>query len=115
MAKDKSVKSVEREIPFCQVIAFNPLVDAKEVESGLAVNIDDMMKTGIVKDASSNLDNNGIDDPNAVIGMVRDEFAAIDAQRALKKYAKESKARAQKAAETAAKVGAPAPTAEPAS
>ena len=78
-----------------RVCKFNPDRDALEVVGGLSVNITDMMETGIVKDTSQTLDNNGIDDPNQIIGLVRDEFAAIDAMRAVRKYGKKAPAKAQ--------------------
>lgn len=93
-----------------QLISYNPLRDVREVVPGLAVDIDDMLRTGVVKDSSESLDNNGIDDPNAVIGLVRDEFAAIDAMRAVKKYGKKMRP-AAKAVEDATSVSAPAPSA----
>ena len=92
------------------VYAFNPKRDVKDVESGLAVNVDDMLRSGIVKDSSGDLSNNRIDDPNNVIGLVRDEFAAIDAQRAIKKFGRTNKEATQKAAEAAAEVAAPKPS-----
>lgn len=91
-------------------IGFNPLRDVKEVEDGLAVNVTDMMRTGIVKDSSESLDNNGIDDPSNIIGLVRDEFAAIDAQRAVKKYGKRNKSATADAISTATEVAAPKPS-----
>lgn len=105
-------KTEENSPKFAQFCEFNVLVDVREVVSGLAVNITDMMRTGVVKDSSSTLDNNGIDDPNQVIGLVRDEFAAIDAMRAIRKYGKKNKAAQQKAVEQATVVAAPAPSGE---
>lgn len=98
------------EIKFVQVVGFNELRDVARVESGLAVNIDDMLQTGVIKDSSESLDNNGIDDPNQIIGIVRDEFAAIDAARAIRKYGKKNKTAQQKAVESAAEASAPAPS-----
>lgn len=111
---DKNLSSLDNLAMYSQVIEYNPLRDVKEVVDGLAVDIDEALKTGIVKDDGTNLDNNGIDDPNAVIGLVRDEFAAIDAQRILRKYGKDKAKAAEKAAAEAAAVGAPAPTNPPA-
>lgn len=91
-------------------LEFDPLRDVKEVESGLAVDITEMLQTGIVHDAGESLDNNGIDDPNNIIGLVRDPFAAIDAQRAIKKYGKKNKTATEKAVESAAIVDAPKPS-----
>lgn len=91
---------------------FDPLRDVCEVVSGLAVNITDMLQTGVVKDSSESLDNNGIDDPLQVIGLVRDEFAAIDAARAIRKYGKKNKDSAMAAAVGATAVGSPSPSNE---
>lgn len=112
---DKNLSNLYNLAMYSQVIEYDPLRDVKEVEDGLAVNIDEALKTGIVKDDGTNLDNNGIDDPNAVIGLVRDEFAAIDAQRILRKVGKDKSkaAAAEKAAAEAAAAGAPAPTNAP--
>lgn len=85
-----------------QVLAYDPLRDVAEVVDGLAVDVDDMLQTGVVKDSSATLDNNGIDDPNAIIGRVTDEFSAIDAARAIRKYGKKSKVAQAKAVEGAA-------------
>lgn len=91
-------------------IVYDPLRDVMEVESGLAVDVTEMLQTGIVHDAGESLDNNGIDDPNNIIGLVRDEFAAIDAQRAIKKYGKKNKAATAEAVESAVEVAAPKPS-----
>lgn len=107
--KAKTVENTPKFVQFCE---FNELVDVREVVSGLAVDITDMMRTGVIKDSSGTLDNNGIDDPNQVIGLVRDEFAAIDAMRAIRKYGKKNKVAQQQAVEQAAAVAAPAPSGE---
>lgn len=74
------------------ICKYNPQRDAAEVISGLAVSIDDMLRTGIVHSGSAELESNDIDDPNLILGRVSDEFAAIDAMRAVRKYGKKSKA-----------------------
>lgn len=86
--------------------SFDPRRDVEEVKTGLAVDVTDMLKTGVVRDSSGDMSNNGIEDPANVIGLVRDEFAAIDAQRAIRKYGK----KAAQAAKEATQVGAPAPS-----
>lgn len=97
-------------LKFSQRCVFDPIIDVAEVSQGVAVDITDMMKTGVIKDSSESLDNNGIEDPNQIIGLVRDEFAAVDAMRAIKKYGKKSKAAQRQASEVAASVAAPAPS-----
>lgn len=89
---------------------FNPDRDVLEVENGLAVSITDMLETGIVHDASATLENNGIDDPNQIIGLVRDEFAAIDAMRTIRKYGKKAPKKVAEATSEATSEGAPAPS-----
>ena len=87
---------------YSQELKFDSLRDVEEVKDGLAVDVDEMLRTGVVKDSSAILDNNSIDDPNQIIGRVTDEFAAIDAARAIRKYGKKSKPSQQKAVEGAA-------------
>lgn len=89
-----AAKKIERVLT--QTCKFNPLTDAQEVISHLSVDITDMLKTGVVKDSAETLDNNGIENPNEVLGLVRDVFDAMDASRIIKKYGKKSP---QKAAE----------------
>lgn len=94
-----------------RICEFNPDRDVQQVVSGLDVNITDMLQTGIVHDGTDDLDNNGIDDPLNIVGLVRDEFAAIDAQRAIRKYGKKQPAKAEAAA-AAATAAAPDPSSE---
>lgn len=74
---------------------YNPYKDIMQVVPDLGVNIDDMLQTGVVKDSGETLDNNGIDDPSAIIGRVSDVFDAMDAARIVKKYGKKAPAKAQ--------------------
>lgn len=98
------------------VCKYDPLVDVGEVEPGLAVDITDMLRTGVVHSGSVDTDNNNIDDPDNVIGLVRDEFAAIDSMRVIAEYGKKQKKsnspskEVVDAAMEAASVAAPAPT-----
>lgn len=70
---------------------YNSKRDYQEVESGLAVDLNDALKTGVIPSTSSPLDSNGIDDPENIIGVMRDKFDIIDAQRAVRKYGKKAK------------------------
>lgn len=81
----------EYEEAFSQTCVFDELRDIQRVESGLAVNLDDMLKTGVVQDSPINDPDNGIDDPGAIIGRVSDTFDAIEAARAIKKYGGKAK------------------------
>lgn len=101
---------MRRSIRICK---FDPDRDCLEVVSGLAVNVTEMLETGIVHDSSGSVDNNGIDDPSQIIGLVRDEFAAIDAMRAIRRYGKKAPRKAEAAAASAAAPGAPEPSANP--
>lgn len=75
---------------FSQTCVFDELRDIQEVESGLAVDIDDMLRTGVVQDSPVTEPDNGIEDPSAIIGRVSDVFDAIEAQRVIKKYGKKA-------------------------
>lgn len=75
---------------FGQSCLFNELRDIQEVESGLAVNIDDMLRTGVVQDSPITEPDNGIEEPGLIIGRVSDTFDAIEAQRVIKKYGKKA-------------------------
>lgn len=75
---------------FSQTCVFDELRDIQEVESGLAVDITDMLRTGVVQDSPVTEPDNGIEDPSAIIGRVSDVFDAIEAQRVIKKYGKKA-------------------------
>lgn len=84
-------KEIEKEVMntsscYSRICKADPYRDAAEVVPELAVSIDDMLQTGIVKDSGETLDNNGIDDPNLIVGRVRDAFDALDAARIVKKW-----------------------------
>lgn len=69
---------------------FDRKKDYQQVESGLSVSLSEALKTGVVKESGVTLDTNGIDDPEAIIGRVRDRFDAIEASRAIRKYGKKA-------------------------
>lgn len=75
---------------YFQTCVYDERRDAQKVVQGLGVNIDDMLQTGIVKNSSETLDNNGIDEPGKVIGRIRDVFDAMDAARIVKKYGRKA-------------------------
>lgn len=85
MKKDIENKSLPSWFRICE---FNPQRDVAEVEQGLAVDIDDALRTGIVKDMSYALDYNGLSEPSQVIGRISDSFDVIEAQRVVRKYGK---------------------------
>lgn len=74
------------------VCKYDPKRDFQDVQQGLSPDLDAALKTGIVADTGQNLDYNGIEDPGSIIGVVRDRFDAVDAQRAIRKYGKNMKA-----------------------
>lgn len=80
-----------------QICKFDPVRDAEEVVSGLNCDINDMLQTGVVKDSAETLEQNGIEDPNAIIGRVEDPFDAMDAARVIEKHGR--KPAAQKTSE----------------
>lgn len=69
---------------------FDKIKDYQKVESGLVVDLTETLKTGIVKESNSILESNGIEDPESIVGMVRDRFDAIEADRAIRKYGKKA-------------------------
>lgn len=74
---------------------YHETADSMKLVPHLGVDINDMLQTGIVKDSGETLDNNGIDDPDNVIGRISDVFDAMDAARIIKKYGKRSPQKAQ--------------------
>ena len=88
MAKDVKNNIIPLADKYARKCVANPVTDSGEVVPDCAVSIDDMLQTGVVKNSGETLDNNGIDDPNAIIGRVKDVFDAIDASRVVKKYGK---------------------------
>lgn len=84
------------------VCSFNKERDIQEVVSGLAVDITDALQTGIVKDSAYVEDNNGISEPEQILGRVSDTFDAIEASRAVRKYGKKAESAVEKAVESAA-------------
>lgn len=85
--KDKVIRSA-------QVCVYREEADADQVKQGLGVDINDMLQTGIIKDSSETLDNNGIESPSNIVGRIHDVFDAIDAARVIKKYGKKAPAKA---------------------
>lgn len=73
---------------YSRVCESNLQRDADKVVPDLAVSIDDMLQTGIVKNSGETLENNGIDSPEQILGRVKDVFDAIDASRVVRKYGK---------------------------
>lgn len=74
-----------------RVCEFNELRDISVVEQGLAVDINEALRTGVVKDSDYALDYNNIDDPSKVVGRISDVFDAIEANRVVHKYGKRTK------------------------
>ena len=84
--KENPTITVSEVGPLGQSCKYNPLKDTAKVVPGLATDINDMLRTGIVKDGEISLDNNGIDDPDHIIGRCADQFDALEAARAIKTY-----------------------------
>lgn len=80
-----------------RVIKFNERRDIKRVVGHLAVDVNDMLRTGIVPSGATNEETNGIEEPSQIIGMVRDVFSAIDMDRIIRKYGKKSPAKVAEA------------------
>lgn len=90
MDKKKNIEK-EEELKYVHICKYDPFKDAEKVVPDLGVNVDDMLQTGIVKDSAETLDNNGLDNPDRIIGRIRDVFDAMDATRIIKKYGKKTK------------------------
>lgn len=69
---------------------FNELYDVHQVESGQSTNITEALTTGVVKSSAILNDSNGIEEPGNIVGIVRDNFEAMDAERALRRYGKKA-------------------------
>lgn len=70
---------------------FDKKKDYQKVESGLAISLSESLRTGVVKESDVTLETNGIDDPETIVGTVRNRFDAIEAERAIRKYGKKAK------------------------
>ena len=79
----KVIPTMNGKMQHCE---FDENRDIQRVESGLAVSITDALQTGVVHDATYMEDTNGISEPEQVLGRINDEFDAIEASRAIKKY-----------------------------
>ena len=90
--KANTVKKVdEKSLPaWFRVCEFNPQRDIHEVEQGLAVDINEALRTGVVKDNEYNLNYNNISEPSNIVGRINNTFDAIEAQRVIKKYGKKA-------------------------
>lgn len=69
---------------------FDAKRDFQEVEQGLVVSLSETLKTGVVKESQATLESNGITDPDKIVGVCRDRFDAIDAERAIRKHGRKA-------------------------
>lgn len=72
-------------------LRFNERVDIQKVVSGQSVSITETLRTGIVRSSAVSEPSNGIEDPSRIVGVVHDNFEAMDAARAIRKYGKKAK------------------------
>lgn len=86
--KKENVKLSSLSEKYARICKADPVKDSGELKPNISVSIDDMLQTGVVKNTGETLDNNGIDDPDKIVGRVRDVFDALDASRIVKKYGK---------------------------
>lgn len=84
-----------------QLCEFNENRDVQEVVSGLAVDITDALQTGVVHDSTYEEDSNGISEPERILGRISDNFDAIEAERAIRKYGKKAEPIVTKSTEPA--------------
>lgn len=76
--------------------------DKREVAPSLGIDLAKSMETKVIQGTGTEDHSNGIELPSDVYGRVRDQFEAIDAQRAImaRGKAEAAQAAAAKAAET---------------
>lgn len=72
-------------------LRFDERKDILRVESGQSVSITETLRTGIVRSSAVVEPSNDIDDPSRIIGVVHDNFEAMDVSRAIRKYGKKAK------------------------
>lgn len=90
-----------RKYPY-ETCVFDEKRDIKEVIDGLAIDIDDALKTGVVKDGTADIEYNNLDNPENIIGRIEDPISAIEAKRALSKYGKKAAVKPDNASAEAA-------------
>lgn len=62
---------------------YNPKVDISPVYAGLSINLEEAVRTGIVKDTGVEVEYNGIEDPALIRGRFADTFDALDERNAV--------------------------------
>lgn len=77
---------------------FDEFADLSELVISNVVDLDKAIETGTIESTSENLDYNGIEDPECIIGRCEDTFDAINAMNSLK--AKAAAAQAAKSSDS---------------
>lgn len=92
MSKEEKVVRVVRSAheAIARECKFDSKRDFQEVEQGLVVSLSETLKTGVVKESQGTLESNGITDPEKIVGVCRDRFDAIDAERAIRKHGRKA-------------------------
>lgn len=65
-------------------VKYNRLNDLAKVRPGLSISLKEAVETGAITDTGVIPDYNNIDNPESVIGRVRDNFEAVEAMRTIK-------------------------------
>lgn len=78
-----------------QICKFNPDRDIERAMPGLAVDLEQALTEGVIKDTGEIPYHNDIDDPTTITGRVSDVFEAIEAERGLKTNMKNAAAAAK--------------------
>lgn len=60
------------------ICRFNEVTDVQRTREGLAIDLAQALRTGIVKDSGTEPEYNNIDDPTKIKGRYNDVFAALD-------------------------------------
>lgn len=63
---------------------YNRLKDLAKVRPGLSISLKEAVETGAITDTGVIPDYNNIENPESIIGRVRDNFEAVEAMRTIK-------------------------------
>lgn len=65
-------------------VKYNRIKDLAKVRPGLSISLKEAVETGAITDTGVIPDYNNIENPESIIGRVRDNFEAVEAMRTIK-------------------------------
>ncbi len=65
-------------------VKYNRLKDLAKVRPGLSISLKEAVETGAITDTGVIPDYNNIENPESIIGRVRDNFEAVEAMHTIK-------------------------------